>query len=114
MNSKDRDMITRLYDIIDSVPKPHMDGANTASIVGAFAYANDMREFLPALKRVLLDMCMSDTVSKNAEARDAWVIGEDYENPSDRMSKVEQWLGDRRSESWAFPRPQIAAEKGGD
>jgi hypothetical protein len=93
MNKKERSRIDRLYDVIEKVPLP-ISGTRSTTIASISGYTEDMREFMPAVKAVLMGIMAID--SRNEEL----VEDEDYKNPDELLTAIEKWIAVRNAEDW--------------
>src|SRR5882672_8293151 len=93
MNREDRKRIDRLYDLIAAVPFP-ASGSKSTTIAGLSSYAEDMRQFTPAIQNVLFGMMNLDC--KNKEL----IEDEDYNNPDEMLTAIEKWIDLRKNQQW--------------
>jgi hypothetical protein len=94
MKRAQRQRIDRLYNLIERVPFP-ASGTKTTAIAGLSGYAEDMRQFIPAIREVLFAMMAIDC--GNPEL----IEDEDYKNPDEMLAAIEAWVALRASQQWA-------------
>jgi hypothetical protein len=102
MQKKERQRIGRLYDLIDAVPFP-ASGTKSTTIAGLGGYAEDMRQFTPAIKAVLLGIMALDCGNKEL------IEDEDYKNPDEMLTAMELWVNLRSSQQWQGQPVDIAS-----